>query len=271
MSVVNKRYYWLKLPEDFFNRDDIKIIKSQKNGPAYLVFYLTLLTKSIENSGDLRFNELIPFNDEMLATITGTDIDIVRTALKLFKQLGLLEIYDDNTLHMIETKNMIGSETASTRRSRKSRAKNQPKLDEKNNKMLQCNTGATNCNGDIDIELDIDKDKDSCCNNNTNNKLDRESNKITDSQQQQILINDVEDVFKKLELKSNYKEFYQHYSLLNWKFHNNNSISLRALPKLAKNWEDNYLSKLKDNSLPEQVKKPNWLDEYVSELEKMEV
>lgn len=268
MSVVNKRYYWLKLPEDFFNRDDIKIIKSQKNGPAYLVFYLTLLTKSIENSGDLRFNELIPFNDEMLATITGTDIDIVRTALKLFKQLGLLEIYDDNTLHMIETKNMIGSETASTRRSRKSRAKNQRKLDEKNNKMLQCNNGATNCNGDIDIELDKDIDIESSNKLNNNNKLESEINKSNNP----ISLSLVKKIGEELKIKEFvYNKFYNYYKTRNFKTNDNILIDSGNLKNFLILWNDREQQYNSESNIPNQIKKPDWLDEYVSELEKIEV
>src|SRR5690554_6032914 len=148
-SSTNKRFYWLKLPDDFFNRKDIKVIESQKNGPSYVLFYLKLLTESIEYSGDLRFNEMIPFDDEMLATITNTDIDIVRTAMKLFQNLGLIEVEEDKTIFMTEAPKMLGSETASTRRSRKSRAKTLEKTSVKDTKTLQCNNNATNCNGEI--------------------------------------------------------------------------------------------------------------------------
>lgn len=164
MSNDNKRFYWLKLPNDFFNRKDIKVIESQKNGSAYVLFYLKLLTESIQYNGDLRFNEAIPFNDEILATITNTDIDIVRTAFKLFQNLGLLEILEDETIHMIEAPRMLGSETASTIRSRKSREKKAQKQLATNDKMLQCNSDATNCNREIDI--DIEKDIDIYINNN---------------------------------------------------------------------------------------------------------
>ena len=59
MSATNKRYFWLKFPEDFFKRNDIKIIESQKNGSQYVIFYLKLLTESIKYNGNLRFNDLI--------------------------------------------------------------------------------------------------------------------------------------------------------------------------------------------------------------------
>lgn len=155
-SSTNKRFYWLKLPDDFFNRKDIKVIESQKNGPSYVLFYLKLLTESIEYSGDLRFNEMIPFDDEMLATITNTDIDIVRTAMKLFQNLGLIEVEEDKTIFMTEAPKMLGTETAAAKRVRKHRAIKQ--LEKQ--KTLHCNTDVTKRNGEIDIEIDIDKEID---------------------------------------------------------------------------------------------------------------
>lgn len=153
---TNKRFYWLKLPDDFFNRKDIKVIESQKNGPSYVLFYLKLLTESIEYSGNLRFNEMIPFDDEMLATITNTDIDIVRTAMKLFQNLGLIEVEEDKTIFMTEAPKMLGTETAAAKRVRKHRAIKQ--LEKQ--KTLHCNTDVTKRNGEIDIEIDIDKEID---------------------------------------------------------------------------------------------------------------
>lgn len=107
----SKKYYWLKLHRDFFKRHDVKIIKDQKNGAEYLLFYLNLLTESIDHEGMLRFSELIPYDEKMLSTITDTNIDIVRSAVTLFTNLGLIEIFDDKTIFMTEVQKMIGAET----------------------------------------------------------------------------------------------------------------------------------------------------------------
>lgn len=159
-NSTNKRYYWLKFPQDFFKRKDIIILKSQKNGPAYIVFYLQLLLESITELGNLRFNDEIAYSDEMLSSITHTDIDIVRSAMKIFQTLGLVEVYTDSTIHMVETKNMVGSETESAKRVRKHREK---KL-LKEQQTLQCNTDVTKLkHKSIDIRdksIDIDKDID---------------------------------------------------------------------------------------------------------------
>ena len=104
-----KKYYWLKLKRDFFKRHDIRIIEAMPNGKDYILFYLKLLLESIDHEGSLRFSETIPYNEEMLAVITNTNIDIVRSAMKLFVELKMVEICDDSTIYMNEVQRMIGS------------------------------------------------------------------------------------------------------------------------------------------------------------------
>jgi predicted phage replisome organizer len=106
-----KKYYWLKLKRDFFKRHDTKIIESMENGEKYLLFYLKLLVESLDHSGNLRFSDTVPYNEKMLSAITGTDIDIVRSAVKVFNELGMLEKLDDGTLFMSQVLTMTGNET----------------------------------------------------------------------------------------------------------------------------------------------------------------
>lgn len=146
-----KKYYWLKLKDDFFERDEIKIIESQKNGKDYINFYLKLLLKSVKSSGELRFRDSIPYNLEMLATITNCNIDTVQVAIKMFVELGLMEKWDNGTLFMLETQNMIGSETQAAERMRRMR-------DKKRNNVTQELQQVTKRYTDTDTELDIELD-----------------------------------------------------------------------------------------------------------------
>lgn len=143
----NKKFYWLKLKRDFFKRHDIRIIEEMPNGKDYILFYLKLLLESIDHEGRLRFSETIPYNENMLAVITNTNIDIVKSAMKIFNQLNMVEILDDSTIYMNEVNKLIGCETSVAERVRKHR---------ENAKMLQCNTDVTKCNTEIDIDKDID-------------------------------------------------------------------------------------------------------------------
>ena len=151
----SKKYYWLKLQDDFFKRHDIRIVENMPNGKDYVIFYLKLLCESTSHDGLLRFSEEIPYNEEMLATITNTNIDIVRSAINVFEQLKMIELYDDGTLFMKQVEKMVGSETQGAERVRKYR---------ENQRLLQCNANVTKSN--IEIEKDIDIEEDIDINNN---------------------------------------------------------------------------------------------------------
>jgi len=89
--MTESKYYWLKLQRDFFKRSDIMVVENMPNGKEYVLFYLKLLLESISHSGELKFTDTIPYNEQMLATITNTNIDIVRSAMKVFTELHMLE------------------------------------------------------------------------------------------------------------------------------------------------------------------------------------
>ena len=142
----NKKYYWLKLKRDFFKRHDIRIIEEMPNGKDYVLFYLKLLLESVDHEGTLRFSDAIPYNEQMLSVVTNTNIDIVRSAMKIFIELHMIDVFDDQTIYMNEVEKYIGSETRWAEKKRVQRAKvdNVPKLSSK------CPT---------EIEIDIEKEK----------------------------------------------------------------------------------------------------------------
>ncbi|HRG63939.1 MAG TPA: phage replisome organizer N-terminal domain-containing protein [Burkholderiales bacterium] len=122
-KTLVKRFFWLKLHHDFFNRDEIRIIESQPNGKDYIIFYLKLMLKSINDNGKLLFKDTIPYTPEMLASITNTSIDTVRVAIDAFAKLGLITLLDDGALFMQEVQKLVGSETPDAERKRIARAK----------------------------------------------------------------------------------------------------------------------------------------------------
>ena len=161
--MAERKFYWLKLKRDFFKRHDVRIIEEMPNGKDYILFYLKMLLESIDHEGELRFSEAIPYNEQMLSVITNTNIDIVKSAMKIFIDLNMIEILDDSTIFMAEVQRLIGSETASAARMRKSRA-NQKALPKCNNVTDECNN-VQNCYIEIDIDKDIEKEKDKEINN----------------------------------------------------------------------------------------------------------
>ena len=147
-----KKYYWLKLKRDFFKRHDITVIESMPNGDKYILFYMKMLVESIDHDGALRFSDTVPYNDSMLAAITRTDIDIVRSAVKIFEQLGMMEMLDDGTLFMRQIESMIGDETEWAAKKREYREKQ---------KLIETEEGQKRTLSDKSIEYrdkSIDKD-----------------------------------------------------------------------------------------------------------------
>ena len=138
-----KRYYWLKLDKDFFKSHRVKIVEAMPNGKDYILFYLKLLCESTSHEGYLRFSPTIPYNEQMLSTITDTNIDIVRSATKIFTELGMMKFLDDGTLYLEEVNKMIGTETGAAQRKRIERCKGD-------------NEGQCPQEIDIEIEKEID-------------------------------------------------------------------------------------------------------------------
>ena len=121
--MADKRYYWLKLKRDFFKRHDIRIIEDMPNGKDYVLFYLKLLVESVDHEGALRFSDTIPYNENMLSTITNTNIDLVRTAMKVFTELHMIDVLDNQTIFMNEVQGLLGTETYWAEQKRKQKFK----------------------------------------------------------------------------------------------------------------------------------------------------
>ena len=160
--MADKKYYWLKLKRDFFKRHDIQIIEGMPNGKDYILFYLKLLCESVDHNGNLRFSEEIPYNEQMLATITNTNIDVVRSAIKLFAQLKMLEIMDDGTYYMSQVEKMIGGETYWAEKKRQQRLE-EGKKEEKLDNVQLLSPPSPKCpskskSKSKSIEIDSDKD-----------------------------------------------------------------------------------------------------------------
>lgn len=107
--MADKGYYYLKLKENFFESDELKILESLENGYLYSNILLKLYLKALKNDGKLTFNDYIPYDIKMLATITGHNVDVVEKAIKIFQSMHLIEILDNGTIFMLDMQKMIGS------------------------------------------------------------------------------------------------------------------------------------------------------------------
>ncbi|TKZ29039.1 phage replisome organizer N-terminal domain-containing protein [Brachyspira catarrhinii] len=117
----NKKYYYLKLKDTFFDSEEMKILESMDNGILYQNLYLKICLISLKSNGALLFKDMIPYNIDMIATITRINKDIVKSGLNVFKQLGLITIADNETIYMSDIQTLIGK--ASTESDRVSKYK----------------------------------------------------------------------------------------------------------------------------------------------------
>ena len=148
--AVNRRYYWLQLKEDFFKSKEMKLMRKLPGGEELTIIYLKIMLASLPDEGKIYFEGLAEDLAEELALLIDEDTEAVRMALMFLSKKNLLTTNDNYQFTLEQVPEMIGSETASTRRSRKYR---------EGQKALQCNTDATKRNGDIEKDIELDQEQ----------------------------------------------------------------------------------------------------------------
>lgn len=160
--MAEKKYFWLKLPRNFFGKHYIKILRAKENGELLVLFYMWMLTEAIDHEGRLRYSEDIPYDEEMLAEASGFALHIVTQALQQFTKLQLVITESDGTLFMPKSIEMIGSESASAQRVREYRErKNSKEKKPETVENTESNDNVTKCNADVqksNIEKELEKE-----------------------------------------------------------------------------------------------------------------
>lgn len=164
--MAEKKYFWLKMPRNFFEKHYIKILRAKDNGDLLVMFYIWMLTESIDHEGRLRYSEDIPYDEEMLAEASGFALQIVTQALQQFSKLQLVITESDGTLFLPKSLKMIGSESASAQRVREYREREKDKAKtsettantESNNNVTECNADVQKGNTEKELELEKEKD-----------------------------------------------------------------------------------------------------------------
>ena len=146
MALKNKRYYWIQLAQDFFKSKEMKLLRKIAGGDTHTIIYLKMMLISLEDGGHIYYDGLADNLAEEIALVIDENVEDIKITLIFLESKGLLTRKNDRDYFLEQVPEMVGSETASTRRSRKHREL----------RGLHCNTIATTCNGDIDIEKDID-------------------------------------------------------------------------------------------------------------------
>ena len=147
----NRKYYYLKLKENYFDEDVIVLLENQPDGFLYSNILLKLYLKSLKNGGKLQLDENKPYTAQMIATITHQQVGTVERALRLFMELGLVEVLNDGAFYMSNIELLIGQSSTEGERKRRARMELQ--------KIPQAI--ADICPPEIEIkkEIDIESDK----------------------------------------------------------------------------------------------------------------
>lgn len=119
----NKKYYYLRLKDDFFESESVKVLEAMPDGYLYSNILLKLYLKSLKFEGKLMYNERIPYNSAVLSAITGHQVGTVEKALEMFLNLDLIEVLDNGAIYMLDIQSFIGKSTTEADRKRAYRAK----------------------------------------------------------------------------------------------------------------------------------------------------
>ena len=152
----NRKYYYLKLKENFFDSDSIVLLEDMKDGILYSNILLKLYLKSLKNGGRLQLDEHIPYTAQMIATLTRHQIGTVERALAIFQQLGLVEQLDCGLLYMTDIELMIGQSSTEAERKRAARLENKALLPPRTNggHLSDIRPPEIEIKKEIDIELE---------------------------------------------------------------------------------------------------------------------
>jgi len=153
-----QKYYYLKIKENFFDSEDMKLLESMNNGYLYSNILMKMYLLSLKNGGKLMYKDKIPYNSKMLSTILNHNVDILDKAINIFKELNLIEILDSGAIFMLDIQNYIGRSSDEADRIREYRSKIN---NEKTNLLQMYDKSTTNCANikDRDKDKDINRDR----------------------------------------------------------------------------------------------------------------
>ena len=162
----------MRLKEDFFESEEMVLLEALQDGMLYQNILLKLYCRSLKSEGRLMFNNVIPYNAEMIAKLTRHQVGTVEKALKIFKQMGLIDILDNGAIYMLNIQSYIGKSSSEADRQRQYQHKIEAEKETcKESNKISCKKSTPY----IEIDKDIDniKAKDT----NTDTETDNNTNK----------------------------------------------------------------------------------------------
>lgn len=157
MAENTKRYYWLKLKDDFFDEKYIKALRKLPQGDSLAIVYLKMQLKSLKTEGIIKYEGIMPDAMTELSLLLDEDENVVRLAVEALIRFGVVERWDNDTFYLVALQQLIGSETQGAERVRRHRELKKAKaIEGEQTKALQCNAHVTTCNTEIEKEKDTE-------------------------------------------------------------------------------------------------------------------
>lgn len=152
--MANKKFYWLKLKDDFFRQKEIKKLRKIAGGDTYTIIYLKMLLLAIKNDNKLYFEGVEDDFADELALELDEDSDNVKMTLAFLQKQRLIEMINVDEYLLPQCKTMTGVESASAERVRRHRLKQK-----EGQPALQCNAGVTESNKNVTSETEKETEK----------------------------------------------------------------------------------------------------------------
>ena len=119
----NRRFYYLKLKENFYNSETMVVLESMPDGLLYSNLLLKMYLMSLKNGGILMLNEHLPHTVQTIATFTRHQIGTVERAIKVFREFGLVEVLNDGAFYMTDIQLLIGQSSTEGERKKRERSR----------------------------------------------------------------------------------------------------------------------------------------------------
>ena len=204
--MSERKYYWLKLRDDFFSSKRIKKLRNMAGGDTYCIIYLKLQLLAMKNDGIIHWTGLEDNIASELALDLDEKEDDVSVTLMYLLQTGLAETSDNIDFFFPYAVENTGSETSAAKRMRDMRERN----------------NVTPLLRDRYVEIDIEKEKDIEIENREKSK------KFTPP-----TLEEVQDYAKERESSTDPVKFWQYYDAGGWK---------DGQGKPVKNWKQKFLT-----------------------------
>ena len=150
-KLKEKRYYWLKLYDSFFENKTSKFLRRLPDGDKILIVYLKLQLKLLKTEGVFCYEDLCESLPEEIALMLDEDVNIIKLLLTALEKANAIEYLNEDTFMITEMQDLIGSEGSSAARTRRHRQKY---------KALHCNNDVTTCNDEVTFLSRRDRERD---------------------------------------------------------------------------------------------------------------